>query len=33
MLAIGTPAEIQANKLVQEAYLGGDRDEWLYLTD
>ena len=27
MLAIGTPAEIQANKLVQEAYLGGDRDE------
>ncbi len=27
MLAIGTPEEIQSNKLVQEAYLGGDRDE------
>ncbi len=27
MLAIGTPEEIQKNKLVQEAYLGGDRDE------
>lgn len=27
MLAIGSPQEIQSNPVVQEAYLGGDRDE------
>ena len=27
MLAIGDPVEIQKNPIVQEAYLGGDRDE------